>query len=153
MNKIFLSSLMVVLFSITLLYAGDVIQTQESDTWDGVEIDLTSLKVKNKVISVKFKIRNTGSDTQSVRIDYRDCYIMDEKNQKKYYVLKDSDNNYIAGPNYDHANGGRFWYDIKPEKSKGMWMKFPEPKDETEEISISIPGMPPFEEVAIKSKD
>ena len=90
-------------------FATEVIQTQEAETWDGVEVDLTSLTVKNNIVTVKFKIRNTGSEKQNVRVDYRDCYLMDETNQKKYYVLKDSDGLFISGPNYDRSNGGRFW--------------------------------------------
>ena len=67
-------------------FAAEIIQTQEAETWDGIEVDLTSTKVKNSIVTVKFKIRNAGSEKQSVRVDYRDCYLMDETNQKKYHM-------------------------------------------------------------------
>jgi hypothetical protein len=142
--------LSIIFVSAAFLFAQDPLQTQESDLWDGIEIDLTKMTVKNNVITVKFKLRNTGAEKHSVKIDYNACYIMDEKNQEKYYVLKDSDGIYIAGPQYDQSGGGRFWFDIKPQKSKGLWMKFPEPTDNPEAISISIPGTPPFDGVEIK---
>jgi len=149
MSKIFFPILILCIFPV-LVFAEEAIQTQESDTLDGIEVDLKSLKIKDDIITLKFKIRNAGTEKQSVKINFKNCYIMDQKNQKKYYVLKDSDGKYIAGPIYDNNEGGRFWFDIQPEKSKGLWMKFPEPVDETEEITISIPEMPPFEDVKLK---
>jgi len=47
---------------------------------DSVEVDLTSLKVKNNIVTVKFKVRNEGDEKQTVRVDYKECYIMDEEN-------------------------------------------------------------------------
>ncbi|OGL48856.1 MAG: hypothetical protein A2161_11195 [Candidatus Schekmanbacteria bacterium RBG_13_48_7] len=149
MSKIIFSTLIVCLFAV-LVYAGEVIQTQESDSWEGIQCDLTSVKVKDDIITLKFKLRNAGKEKQSVKIMFKECYIMDQKNQKKYFVLKDSDGMYIGGPNYDNNDGGRFWFDILPEKSNGIWMKFPVPVDATEEIAVSIPGMPPFEDVKLE---
>ena len=148
-KKSALSVLLAILLSAGLAFGSEVIQTQESDSWDEVEVDLTSLKIKNNIVTAKFKIRNNGSAQQNIRIDYKQCYLMDEANQKKYYVLKDSDGLFIAGPNYDRGDGGRFWFDIQAERSKGMWMKFPEPADNPETISISIPKVFPFEEIEL----
>ena len=149
-KKQLFSTLLIIFVSAVFLFAQDVLQTQESDLWEGIEIDLTKITVRNNVITAKFKLRNTGSEKHNIRIDYKTCYIMDETNQKKYYVLKDSDGIYIAGPQYDQSGGGRFWFNIKSQKSKGLWMKFPEPTDNPETISISIPGAAPFDGVEIK---
>lgn len=147
---IFMLFLCLMLLPLSTIMAQKVIQTQESDMWDGVAVDLTSLKVSNNIVTVKFKLRNTGAEKQSVRILYKDCYIVDEANQKKYYALKDSDGLFIAGPKDSDNDGGRFWFDIFPKKSKGMWIKFPEPTDNPDTITISLPGVPPFEEVKLK---
>ncbi len=136
-------------FSGTGLLAAEVIQTQEAETWDGIEVDLTSLKVKNNIVTVKFKIKNTGSEKQNVRIEYRHCYLMDETNQKKYYILKDSDGLFIAGPNRDRGDGGRFWFAISPGKTKSMWMKFPAPVDSPETVTIALHNVIPFEDVKL----
>ncbi len=149
-KKQLFSVLLVLFVSTAFIHAGEVLQTQEADVWDGIEVDLTKMTIKNNIVTVKFKFRNTGADNQTVRFGYRDCYIMDETNQKKYFVLKDSDGIYIAGPQHDQSGGGRFWFEVKAGKSKNMWMKLPEPTDNPETISISIPGVSPFDEVEIK---
>ena len=76
--------------------AQDVIQTQDSDTWDGIAADLTQLSVKNDVLTLRLKIRNTGSESPRIEFLYRDCYIIDESNQKKYFLLKDSEGQFIS---------------------------------------------------------
>jgi hypothetical protein len=144
-------SVVVILFvSAVFLFSGDVIQTQEADQWDDIEVDLNKITVKNNVVTVKFKFRNTGTEKQEITIRYKNCYIMDEANQKKYFVLKDSDEIYIAGPQYSQQYGGLFWFTIQPKKSKNMWLKFPEPTVIPKTIIISIPGIGLFEDVEIK---
>jgi len=125
------------------------IQTQSHNILDGVQVDLTSLEVRNNIVTVKFQIRNTGAAKQGCNFSYKDCYIMDETNQKKYFALKDADGLFIAGPMYDDADGGRFWFDIGPGQSKGFWIKFPNPTDNPKSIVISIPDVSPFEEIPL----
>ena len=138
------------LFALTsLLFAAEALQTQEADLWDGLEGDLTSVRVKNNIITIKLKLRNVGTEKHSVKIFYDEAYIMDETNQKKYYALKDSDGLYIAGPSADDNRGGRFWYTIEPQRSKNMWIKFPHPTENPEMVTLSIPGFPPFEEISL----
>ena len=156
MIQIYSKRILTVIFIFSILFIGssavsaDVLQTQESDQWEGIEVDLLSMKVRNSIITVKFKLRNVGPIKHSIQIPFENCFIMDETNQKKYYPLKDSDGLYIAGPKYDKGNGGRFWFDIHPDKSRGMWIKFPEPADNPETITISIPGIFPFEEIPLE---
>jgi len=150
LKKAFFFLIVTVLIPAGVAFSGEVMQTQESDTWEGVEADLTSLRIKNNIVTVKVKLRNTGSDEQGVKFCYDTCFIMDETNQKKYYPLKDSDGIYIAGPMADQNRGGRFWYGIKAGKTRGLWIKFPEPADGPETITLSIPGIFPFEELPLK---
>jgi hypothetical protein len=126
-----------------------VIQTQASNTKEGVNADLISVEIRNDVLTLKFKAKNTGSNRQTWNFNYDNCYIMDESNQKKYFPLKDSDGNYIAGPVYDKDRGGRFWYDILPGKVMGFWIKFPVPAANPKSITISIPDITPFEDVKL----
>ena len=42
--------LLIVFGSLSLSYAKEVIQTQESDTVDGIEVDLTSIKIKDNIV-------------------------------------------------------------------------------------------------------
>jgi len=138
-----------------LLPAGTVlsaqaIQTQDSITWDGIEADLTDVGISQNIVTIKVRLRNTGFEEQGVKIPYDTCFIMDETNQKKYYPLKDSDGLYIAGPMADIQRGGRFWFGIQAGKAKGLWIKFPDPADRPETITISLEGIFPFEEILLK---
>lgn len=147
-KKILYIFMLILLVPGTILLAEEAIQTQKSDEWDGIEVDLTNITFKNNVMTVKFKLRNVGAEEhEGFSIFYTHCYFLDEKNQKKYYVLKDSDGICIAEP---QKYRNRFYEDIKPGKSRNMWMKFPEPTDNPETIIIYIPGVPLFEEVRIK---
>jgi len=149
-KKAFLLLILTVLVPAGVAFSGEVIQTQESDTWEGIEADLTSLRISNNIVTVKVKLRNTGSKEQGVKILYDACFIMDETNQKKYYPLKDSDGLYIAGPMADEGKGGRFWFGVQAGKVRGLWIKFPEPTDGPETITISLAGIFPFEEIPLK---
>ena len=148
-KKVCFISVVAVIFAAGLIFAGEVIQTQESSLWDGVEVDLLSVKVRNNILTVKIKFRNEGEENQKISAYYESCYIMDETNQKKYFVLKDSDGKYIAGPKKGDHKGGYFEFKIEPSKNKGIWMKFPAPENSPETISLSIPGVFPFEEVEL----
>jgi len=149
LKKLLFSFILAIFVSVIIIYAGQVIQTQESDSWEGIEVDLIGLKINNNIITLRFKFRNTGDASQEVQFYFKDCYIMDETNQKKYFVLKDSDGQFIGGPKDKEWEGGRFSARIGHSKSKSAWMKFPEPTDNPETITISIPGVFPFEEVEL----
>jgi len=132
-----------------LLTAADVIQTQESDTWEGLEADLTRISIRNDILTLRFKMRNTGSESLTVEFYYKDCYIIDPTSQKKYFALKDSEGQFIGGPKEKDWDGGRYRNNIDAGASAGFWMKFPVPADNPENIDISIPGFFPFEEVPL----
>jgi hypothetical protein len=132
-------------------FAQEVLQAQSHNTLDGVEVSLLKVDVRNNIVTLRFSVKNTGSSKQTWQFNYENCYIVDETNQKKYFPLKDSDGLYIAGPFYDNNNGGRFWFDLQPNGTKGIWIKFPEPTDAPETISVFLPGVSPFEEVSLKS--
>lgn len=133
-----------------LLFAADVIQTQESDIWEGVEADLTKISVRDDILTLRFKIRNTGSSGKRLEFYYKDCYIVDTTNQKKYFPLKDSEGQFIAGPKEKEWEGGRFKIEIDPGSSAGFWVKFPVPPENPETIDIFTPGFFPFEAVSLK---
>jgi hypothetical protein len=128
---------------------SDVIQKQDSDVMDGMEAALVSLKIKNNIITMRFKAANLGEKGMNMQFYYKDCYIMDEENQKKYFLLKDADGQFIAGPKDKEWEGGRFSFWIDPGKSKRLWLKFPLPADQTKHITVVIPGFMPFEEIEL----
>ena len=130
-------------------FAKEGIQTQTHNTFTGIEVDLLSIETRNNVLTVKFKVRNTDKEKQSMKFNFFDCYVLDEINQKKYFALKDADGMFIGGPFYDNDKGGRFWFDIAAGKPMGIWIKFPEPTGQPKSITLSIPDLAPFEEVSL----
>jgi hypothetical protein len=138
----------ILVFGFGSLYAG-IIQTQESTDNEDIVAELTGLTIKNNIITVKIKIRNNGNESVKLDFHFKDFYIIDEANQKKYYILKDSEAKCIGGPFSSDGSGGRFESWIKPQKIKNIWAKFPLPVDNPESISISIPGFLPFEEIKL----
>jgi hypothetical protein len=124
--------------------SGTVIESQETD-FPGVLAELIQCKRKNDVLTIKVRMKNTSSKT--LRVYWPDAkksvYLMDEANQKKYFLLKDAAGEYI----YSGDPGN-----ITANSSKISWFKFPAPPAEVEEIIIVLPGCAPFEDVPIEDK-
>jgi hypothetical protein len=55
---------MIVLVTSEIVFSGQVIQTQESDTGDGIEADLTGINIGDNIITIKVKLRNIGAEEQ-----------------------------------------------------------------------------------------
>jgi hypothetical protein len=149
LNPLFSGVVILLLAGSGLLVATDVIQTQESNIWEGIEADLIKINVRNDILTLRFKIRNTDSTSHTVEFYFKDCYIVDPANQKKYFPLKDSEGQFIGGPKEKEWEGGRFYISIDAGSSAGFWVKFPVPTNNPETIDISTPGFFPFEEVSL----
>ena len=126
-------------------YAMEVMQTQPSS--DGnLESSLLSAKVRREVLTVKIKFKNISSKEINKRFQYDFVYYSDLDEKKKYFVLKDSEGQYIAGP----INKYRYFTcDLQPDEQRIIWMKFPAPPTTTKSIDIFIPEIMPFEEIQI----
>ena len=143
------ASVVTIIFFATPVFGEEVIQVQPSS--DGnVEASLFSAKVRKDVLTIKTKFKNVSDERASIRIDYRDVYYADVDKEKKYFALKDSEGQFIAGPKYDMKDGGRFWYKVPAGKTKILWIKFPAPAADTATIDIFLPTFLPFEEVAFQ---
>ena len=132
--------------AVPLAYAqsDSAIQSQETN-FPGILAELIQCKRKKGVLTVKVRLKNTSS--KSVKTWWSDVkktvYLMDEANQKKYFLLKDANGECICNAAGDH---------ISPNMSRISWFKFPAPPPEVEEISIVLPLSVPFEDVPIKDK-
>jgi hypothetical protein len=73
---------------------------------------------------------------------------MDLAAGKKYEVLKDQENTYIASLRSGWKDQ---WYDtIEPGESRLIWMKFPAPPADVKTVTLQVPGVPPFEDLPIQ---
>ena len=72
-------------------------------------------------------------------------YYIDEKEKKKYHVLRDSQNVFLGSPNLLN--------DINTRLTAGgrviVWFKFPAPPVNTTKISLIVPEVLPFEDLPI----
>jgi len=135
------------------LWSTDAIQTQESNQNEQIVAELTQLLVKDNIVTVKLKIRNNSTKSEKMDWYFKEIYLIDEQNQKKYYVLKDSEGNCIAGPTSSDADGGRFEFWIDAQKVRNIWAKLPLPTDNPDHISLSIPGFLPFESLQLPAQE
>jgi len=129
-------------------YAMESIQTQPSS--DGnFEASLIGVKIRDEILTLKVMLKNVGSKKKGISIEFAEVYYTDVKDKKKYFVLKDSEGIYIAGPQYGKSGGGYFKSYIKAGSQAIVWIKMPAPPATTETIDLFLPGFLPLEEVAI----
>ena len=129
-----------------------VIQTQAANDNENIVAELSELTINSNIVTIKVRIFNKGNENSKLDFYFKDCYIIDEANQKKYYILKDSEGLCIGGPFSSNGDGGRFEFWTKPQSAKSIWAKFPMPTDNPGSISISVPGFMPFEAIKLALK-
>ena len=119
----------------------------------GVEVTLLSLKrTSGDTVTAKWRYVNKDSDTKQLSKATgwtdpwklsMDSYLIDPVNKKKYLILKDSQGKPIAAK---HGSGA---IKLGPGKSMNTWAKYPAPPANVDKVSVYIPGVAPFEDVAL----
>ena len=127
--------------------AGTVLASQETN-WQGVVAEVTEFRRKGNTLTAKVRLRNQGSEKVSTEVIYKEVYLMDLGAGKKYQALQDEKGAYIA----DLRSGwnDRWYGDLEPGQSHTMWVKFPAPPAEVKSVTLQVPGVPPFEDLAIQ---
>ena len=120
----------------------------------GTRVEVTELKrASDNTVTLKFAMVNDGSDRHAISYDYGDgqqgatdyatiggVTLVDGANKKKYFVVRDSENNCICS---------RGLKDIPASSRANLWAKFPAPPDDVQKISIVIPHFGPIDDVPI----
>jgi hypothetical protein len=137
----------------TLPSAADAIQTQPATQGD-LEVDVIKAAAKEGILTVQIVYRNKGTSDASIH-SYKlaDVYFLDTQDKKKYQVLKDSQNAFLAAP----AVGGNIGSGWDGSGSLGVpaggrlivWFKFPAPPASTTKINLVVPDVLPFEDLPI----
>lgn len=126
---------------------GAAIASQETN-WKGITADVTEFRRKGNTVTAKVKLTNRGTEVAEPDIQYAEVYLVDTSGGKKYQVLKDEKDSYLA---YLKQGWNARWYDkINPGDSTTLWMKFPAPPADVKAITLNMPGMAPFEDVPIQ---
>ena len=96
------------------------------------------------VLTALVRLRNTLTGGHTiVQFGFSGVYLMDEAGAKKYPVLKDEKDDYIA------SSPGLYTEAVDGGGSMTLWMKFPAPPLETKTVTLAMPQMPPFENLPI----
>jgi hypothetical protein len=123
------------------------IASQETN-WKGVTATITEFRRRGNTLTAKVRLTNAGTEQQEPDVQYPTVYLIDTGAGKKYEVLKDEKNVYIADllPGWNYR-----WYGkLNAGESHTIWMKFPAPPPEVKAITLQLPNMAPFEDVSIQ---
>jgi hypothetical protein len=127
--------------------AAASLASQETN-WPGISADVTEFKRKGNTLTAKVVLRNHAGADAEPDINYKEVYLMDLAAGKKYEVLKDEKGAYIAA--LRSGWNDRWYQKIEPGQSFTIWMKFPAPPADVKSVTLQLPGMPPFEDLAIQ---
>lgn len=135
---------------------GQPIASTETN-WPGVGIDLMSVERKGNVLTVKWAVRNQGSEQQDVRFALTGkqvtTYVVDEESGTKYYVLTDKEQHSVASM-HEYLGSDTFGTSeyIPAGESRRYWAKFPAPPPEVKTVTLFFSKSEPFEEVPITDR-
>ncbi|HTP28526.1 MAG TPA: hypothetical protein VMK12_23070 [Anaeromyxobacteraceae bacterium] len=122
---------------------GNSLSSAETN-WKGVVAEVTEFRRRRNTLTVKIRLTNRSGPTCWPSIEIKHCHLIDSDGRKKYEALKDEIGNYIASADSSWSDS------LDPSGSKTFWVKFPAPPPEVKAITLQIPGMPPFEDLAIQ---
>lgn len=129
------------------------IKTHETNLFPA-KATLISTKRSRGAVSVRIRLKNeTERKVGGSAILYKNAFLYDFQNGRKYPVLRDNEGHLIATPQSDQNNGGRWWPSyLNKEGKKLIYMKFQAPPDDVKEVSVIIPSFVPFIRVILTGK-
>ena len=141
----------IILFLCAGVFSQEPVQVQPSSdgTW---EASLTQAKVRENVFSVKLTLKNVTNRDIEPEIAFKDFYVTNIKDMKKYFPLQDSQGNFLAGPQEQAWQGGIFKNKIQPGGVRNIWVDFPVPTESAKTVDLFVPGMLPFEGVKVSRR-
>jgi pyruvate/2-oxoglutarate dehydrogenase complex dihydrolipoamide acyltransferase (E2) component len=131
--------------------SGALAQEHES----GVEVTLVELKrTGGDSLTAEWRYRNTTSAAVKISkggSSWLDPYqltaaafLIDPVNKKKYLVITDDQKYPLASKHGDWQG-----VTLEPGQSLSAWAKFPAPPADVEQVTVTIAGVPPYEDVPI----
>jgi hypothetical protein len=138
----------IILFLCAGVFSQEAVQVQPST--DGtMEASVTQAKVRENVFSVKLTLKNVTNRDLEPEIAFKDFFVTNIKDMKKYFPLHDAQGNVLAGPQERAWQGGIFKNKIHPGEMRTIWVDFPVPTESAKTVDLFMPGMIPFEGVKI----
>ena len=121
------------------------IASQETN-WPGITADLTEFRRKGNTLTAKLRL--TATSKSEYAVDYKEVSLVDAAAGKKYEVLKDDKGTYLAATRPGWPE--KIYGELAAGQSVLLWMKFPAPPADVKTISLTLPSMAPFDDVAIQ---
>jgi hypothetical protein len=133
--------------------SADVIQSQDMNT-SGVVGEVIQCRRAEGVLSIRVRFRNNSNKEARVYVvdnsEFEKVYATAAN--KKYFILKDSEGNYLT-PAPDYNCGGRgVCAKLAPGDTYTWWAKFPAPGTDVKKLNLMTPAGPPFEDIPITDK-
>lgn len=121
----------------------------------GVEVTLVELKrTAGDSVTAKWRYRNTqAADVKILKggsawsEPYKltmGAFLIDPINKKKYMVITDAENIPLASKHGDWQG-----YTLAPGQALSVWARFPAPPADVDKVTVTLPGVPPFEDVPV----
>ncbi|MES2862438.1 MAG: hypothetical protein V4701_13275 [Pseudomonadota bacterium] len=126
--------------------AAAAMQTQPAA--DGVQVALTRAQVTGDVLTVQTIFSNPGSSGAGFRFSAEEVNVIDDATAQRYGVLRDSTGRWQASPLQDPTSN-YISFGVSQGGSEVVWFKFPAPPATSPTVSINIPGVGPFDGVAV----
>jgi len=141
----------IILFLCAGVFSQEAVQVQPSS--DGtMEASLTQAKVRDNVLAVKLTIKNVTNGILEPEIPFKEFYVTNIRDLKKYFPLQDPQGNFLAGPQERAQPGGIFKNKIPPGEVRTIWVNFPVPTDSAKTVDLVVPGLLPFEGVKVNRR-
>ena len=132
-------------FSYSRAWAADPLQTQMSMSGD-MDVEVLKASILDNIFTIVLLYRNNGEAKERIYYNFAGVYFIDDTEKRKYHVLKDSNNKWIGAP---MNSAGDISRKIAAGGKQLVWFKFPAPPAAVKSINLVIPGVLPFEELAI----
>lgn len=131
--------------------ANSFVQDHES----GVEVTLVEVRrTPGESVTVKWRYRNTlpnevkiakgGSSWSDAYQLTMGAFLIDPVNKKKYLVITDAEKTPLTSKHGDWQG-----VTLAPGQVLSAWAKFPAPPAGVEKVTVTLPGVAPFEDVPI----
>lgn len=127
---------------------AEVLQTQMG-VHGVLEVDVIKAQVSGNTLTVAMQVRNPSEREARVKSLVRDFYYVDAAGKNKYLVLRDANNNWLAGP-LDTSNSHWILLYVPPRGKAVMWLKFPAPPADSATINLTTPFTLPFDNLKVQ---
>jgi hypothetical protein len=130
---------------------GALSDPQDVNGVAGVVAEIVQCKREGGVLSIRMRLRNTGSADAGLNLvtkgNYDQYYVT--AGSKKYFVLRDSEKTPLANPITSDAYSGNVGANIPKGGSYVWYAKYQAPPDEVKKINYYTPITAPFEGIPV----